>query len=208
MNKKRRIFPSFLKEGLGDVPKIPVLGIEGHSLKLLIIIKIEGDKQMKNFSTWILVMFMAMFWVLRIIVAFTYELGSDFGGMQPFNQTMEIILLFVVLVCMILVVKRKMVGALIYLLAYGMYFGPNLITGITTIATANADVSLSEVGLYMNTFVSLIGMVIPIAILFDLLLDKNRKANPKDKKTDWFYKNEQFDRKLDDRADKNNYRTM
>lgn len=163
---------------------------------------------MKNFSTWMLVMFMAMFWVLRIIIAFTYELGSDFGGMQPFNQTMEIILLFVVLVCMILIVKRKMAGALIYLLAYGMYFGPNLITGITTIATANADVSLSEVGLYMNTFVSLIGIVIPIAILFDLLLDKNRKANPKDKKTDWFYKNEQFDRKLDDRADKNNYRTM
>ena len=42
----------------------------------------------------------------------------------------------------------------------------------------------------------------------DLLLDKNRKENPKDKKTDWFYKNEEFDRKLDDRADKNNYRTM
>ena len=40
------------------------------------------------------------------------------------------------------------------------------------------------------------------------LLDKNRKLNPKDKKTDWFYQNEEFDRKLDDRADKNNYRTM
>ena len=38
--------------------------------------------------------------------------------------------------------------------------------------------------------------------------DKNRKAHPKDKKTDWFYKNEQYDRKLDERADKNNYRTM
>ena len=25
---------------------------------------------------------------------------------------------------------------------------------------------------------------------------------------DWFYKNEQYDRKLDDRADKNNYRTL
>ena len=34
------------------------------------------------------------------------------------------------------------------------------------------------------------------------------KNNPKDKKTDWFYDNEQFDRKLDERADKNNYRTM
>ena len=44
--------------------------------------------------------------------------------------------------------------------------------------------------------------------IFDLLLDKNRKAHPKDKKTDWFYKNEQYDRKLDDRADKNNYRTL
>lgn len=163
---------------------------------------------MKNFSTWMLVMFMAMFWVFRIIVAFTYELGSDFGGIEPFNQTMEIILLFVVLVCMILVVKRKIIGALIYLLAYGMYFGTNLITGISTIVTANADITLSEMGLYLNTFVSLIGIVIPVAVLLDLLLDKNRKANPKDKKTDWFFKNEQFDRKLDDRADKNNYRTM
>ena len=44
--------------------------------------------------------------------------------------------------------------------------------------------------------------------LFDLIIDKSRKANPKDKKTDWFYKNEQFDRKLDERADKNNYRTL
>jgi len=41
-----------------------------------------------------------------------------------------------------------------------------------------------------------------------LLLDKGRKANPKDKKTDWFYNNEQFDRKLDERSDKNNYRTL
>jgi len=51
---------------------------------------------MKNFSTLMLVMFMAMFWILRIVVAFAYELGMDFGGIQPFNQTMEIILLFVV----------------------------------------------------------------------------------------------------------------
>ena len=163
---------------------------------------------MKNFSTWMLVMFMVMFWIFRIIVAFTYELGIDFGGIEPFNQTMEIILLFVVLVCIILIAKRKMIGALIYLLAYGMYFGTNLITGITTLATATPDINVSNLGLYLNTFISLIGVAIPVVILFDLLLDKNRKANPKDNKTDWFYKNEQFDRKMDDRADKNNYRTM
>ena len=163
---------------------------------------------MKNFSTWMLVMFMAMFWVLRIIIAFTYEMGGSFGGIEPFNQTMEIILLFVVLACMLLVVKRKMIGALIYLLAYGMYFGTSLITGITTLITASSDITISNAGMYLNTFISLIGIAIPVAVLFDLLLDKNRKANPKDKKTDWFYKNEQFDRKMDERADKNNYRTL
>jgi hypothetical protein len=163
---------------------------------------------MKNFSTWMLVMFMVMFWILRIIIAFTYEMGGDFGGIQPFNQTMEILLLFVVLLCMILVVKRKMIGALLYLLAYGMYFGTSLVTGITTLVTADTEIEVANIGMYLNTFISLIGIAIPVAVLFDLLLDKNRKANPKDKKTDWFYKNEQFDREMDERADKNNYRTM
>lgn len=163
---------------------------------------------MKNFSTWLLIMFMAMFWAFRIVVAVTYELGTNFGGIEPFNQTMEIVLLFVVLVCMLLIIKRKIVGALIYLLAYGMYFGTTLMSGITTLITATSDMSISNVGMYLNTFIALIGIAIPIAILFDLLLDKNRKANPKDNKTDWFYNNEQFDRKLDDRADKNNYRTL
>ena len=67
---------------------------------------------------------------------------------------------------------------------------------------------MSSLTIYTNTFASLIGMIIPIAVLLDLLLDKNRKNNPKDKKTDWFYNNKDFDRKLDDRADKNNYRTL
>lgn len=161
---------------------------------------------MKNFSTIILVMFMAMFWAFRLIVAFMHEIGQDLGGIVPFNQQMEIILLFVVLLCIILVVKRKMVGALIYLVAYGMYFGTDLITGITSLMNQNGG--MIDITLYMNTFISLIGIALPIAILFDLLLDKNRKAHPKDKKTDWFYKNEAYDRKLDERADKNNYRTM
>ena len=159
---------------------------------------------MKNFSTWMLVMFMAMFWVFRVIVAVTYEMNIDFGGIQPINQTMEIILLFVVLICMLFIVKRKMIGALVYLLAYGMYFGTDLIIGLTNLFTSG-EVGL---GIYLNTFISLIGIIIPVAVLFDLLLDKGRKANPHDKKTDWFYANEKFDRDMDERADKNNYRTL
>ena len=61
---------------------------------------------------------------------------------------------------------------------------------------------------YTGMVISLIGLIIPVAVLLDLLADKNRKAHPKDKKTDWFYKNEAYDRKFDERADKNNYRTL
>ena len=161
---------------------------------------------MKNFSTILLVMFVAMFWVFRLIVAFMHEIGQDLGGIVPFNQQMEIILLFVVLLCMILIVKRKIVGALIYLVAYGLYFGTNLMSGITTLF--NQGDSIIDITLYTTMFISLLGVALPIAVLLDLLLDKNRKAHPKDKKTDWFYKNEKFDRQLDERADKNNYRTL
>lgn len=160
---------------------------------------------MKNFSTWMLVMFVIMFWGFRAIVTLMTQMGKDLGGMEPLNMQLEIILLFVVLVCIILIVKRKMVGALIYLLSYGMYFGVNLYNYVMTIMEQTENLPAT---IHMSAFVSLLGMILPLAILFDLLMDKNRKANPKDKKTDWFYKNEQYDRKLDERADKNNYRTL
>ena len=87
-----------------------------------------------------------------------------------------------------------------------MYFGTNVTSNIQTILdVANGTTDISQ---YLNLFMSVIGIILPIAVLLDLLWDRERKENPKDKKTDWFYKNEQFDRKLDDRADKNNYRTM
>ena len=160
---------------------------------------------MKNFSTWLLVMFAVMFWGFRVIVAVMAQLSQDFGGIVPLNLTLEIILLFVALVSFILIVKRKMLGALIYLLTYGIYFGTDLFNRLTIIIEATDEVAPENM---MNAVFAFIGIILPIAILLDLLADKNRKANPKDKKTDWFFKNEKFDRKLDERADKNNYRTL
>ena len=160
---------------------------------------------MKNFSTWLLACFMVMFWGFRALVALMAELHQDFGGIVPLNKTLEIILLFVVLVCIVLVVKRKMVGALIYLLSYGMYFGTDILKNISTVIEAEGQLPATT---FINLFVSFIGIILPIAVLLDMLVDRNRKNNPKDKKTDWFYKDEKFDRQLDDRADKNNYRTL
>ena len=91
---------------------------------------------MKKFSTWMLVMFMILFWILRIVIALSYELKWNFAGLVPLNQNMEVILLFVVLVCLILIIKRKVLGALLYLLAYGMYFGTNVVDNIQNIMGA------------------------------------------------------------------------
>ena len=159
---------------------------------------------MKKFSTWMLVMFMVLFWLLRVVIALAYELKWNFAGLVPLNQSMEIALLFVFLLCLILIVKRKMIGALLYLLTYGMYFGTNVTSNIQTILdVANGTTDISP---YLNLFMSVIGIILPIAVLLDLLWDRERKENPKDKKTDWFYKNQKFDRKMDERADKINYR--
>ena len=162
---------------------------------------------MKNFSTWMLVMFMVMFWILRIIVALAFELNWNFAGIEPVNGQVqyEVILLFVTLVCIILVIKRKMIGGLLYLLSYGIYFGIDIVDNLQNVFTALETV---DINLYINLFMSLLGIIIPVAVMFDLIMDKNRKLHPKDKKTDWFYANEKFDRQLDERADKNNYRTM
>lgn len=159
---------------------------------------------MKKFSTYLLVMFMIVFWILRIIITLSSQMGGDFLGVVPMNEAIEILILFATLICLVLVVKRKLVGAILYLVIHALYFGADVTTKLSVI-TNGGVLSVSQ-----NTelMFSIVGIILPIAVLIDLLLDKNRKINPSDKKTDWFYKNKEYDRKLDDRADKNNYRTM
>lgn len=160
---------------------------------------------MKNFSTWMLVIFMVMFWFFRTIVALASELNIEIGFV-PLNSQMEVILLFVTLLSIVLVTKRKLVGGLIYVISYGMYFGVDLANNVMKMLEQGK--TTLGITVYTSTFVSLLAMILAIAVLLDLLVDKSRKVNPIDKKTDWFYNNEQYDRKLDERADKNNYRTM
>ena len=50
---------------------------------------------MKSLASWLLVFFMAMFWVFRIIVTLSAQFGSDFGGFIVFNNTLEIAMLFI-----------------------------------------------------------------------------------------------------------------
>ena len=154
---------------------------------------------MKSLSSWLLVMFMGMFWIFRIIVAFQAQYGETFGGFIVLNSTVEIALLFVAILCMILVLRRNWIGGIIYLASYGYYFGGYIFSNITSEGEMSAAVM-------QNVFVSAIGVIIAFCVFFDLMVNKLRKRDPKDKKTDWFFQNKEYDRKLDERADKNQYR--
>lgn len=157
---------------------------------------------MKKLSTYLVTIFMIMFWMFRVVVALANSLGNDMG-FPVANMQVEIILLFVDIVLILLVIKRKLIGAIAFLLVNIWYFGPELINALTTLTTGTPDIyTMSAV------FESFVAIVLALAILFEMLFDKNRTNHPTDKKTDWFYKNEKFDRELDERADKNNYRTL
>ncbi|MCI8362452.1 MAG: hypothetical protein HFJ41_04915 [Clostridia bacterium] len=158
---------------------------------------------MKNLSSWLITIFVIFYWLFRVAVAITGSMGIDFI-ITPINTNIEIALLFVALICIPFIFKRKLLGAIVYLGAYGWYFGRGIIENVVKIIN-NETLSMQT---YTEMFFALIGVALPILVLFDILLDRTRTKNPTDKKTDWFYKNDQYDRKLDERADKNNYRTL
>lgn len=147
-------------------------------------------------------MFMGLFWVFRVAVAFQDQYGKDLGGFVAFNSTIEIILLFVVVLCIILFLKRVLLGGIILLIGYGYYFGSYILTtALPAIMEGGASMSIMQ-----NTFAAALGLILALFVFGDLLLARVKRKDPKDKKTDWFFQNEEYDRKLDDRADKNEYR--
>ena len=154
---------------------------------------------MRSMGSYLSLFFMILFWIFRIVVSFTNTLGIDIG-FAPLNINVEIILLFITLLCVVLVGKRKILGAIIYAISYGAYFGVDLFNTIMKIVNGG---SIAD---FTNAFSSFIAIAIALLVLIYCLLDKARTAHPVDKQTDWFYKNSDYDRKYDERADRNEYK--
>ena len=155
---------------------------------------------MTSLFSYLITMFAVMFWTFRVVVAVTYTASMDFGIM-PLDINMEIIVLFVTLFSLILIVKRNIIGALIYFIAYGLYFGTDLYNGVINIM--NGQTGVMD---YTSLFLSFIGVLIPVLTVFDIFFNKERKGSTKNKKTDWFYTNKEYERKFDERADRNQYK--
>lgn len=144
-------------------------------------------------------LFAVIFWVVRVAAAFAASMSFEFI-IQPLNLPVEIILSFVTFACLIMIFKRRLLGALIYLFTYLGYFGVylyNLLINVEEIVVLD----------YTNILISIIGILLPLIILIDVGMSQSaKKTTSTTKKTDWFFQNEQFDREYDERADRNQYK--
>ena len=59
-----------------------------------------------------------------------------------------------------------------------------------------------------NAIICLLGIFLALFIVLDLAIQRIKTRHFTDNKTDWYFNNEKYDRKLDERADKNQYRTL
>ena len=154
---------------------------------------------MKSVANALITVFMCMFWAFRVVITYMAGVGKEFI-IKPIDNTVEIVLLFVTLICIVLVIKRQLIGGIIYLLTNLGYYGVNLYKSIEPVIKGE-QFAVSNA---FTAFISFVAVILSIVVVMDLLSDKTKK--PADTETDWFFNNKDLDRKTDSREDKNNYR--
>ena len=137
-----------------------------------------------------------LFWMLRIAVCFCASMEMEFP-VEPMNLYLELVVLFISIPCFALILKRNVIGAFIYFLTFTFYFGNDLYNN--TIG--------GQMAAPLTVLMDFLGVFLPLLSLIDIGVNKDRFGKAEDRKTVWFYGNKDFDRELDERADKNNYRT-
>jgi hypothetical protein len=155
---------------------------------------------MTSIFSYLLTFFGIAFWFFRAIATLLYQLDYSFFA-TPLNVNVEIAILFATLPCLVLVVKRNIVGAACYLGIYAAYFGTALYEAIVEMQVTGITVVNSS-----NLLCICLGVIIPMLTFLDILFNKHRTLGNGKKREDWFYGNEQYDRKFDERADRNQYK--
>ena len=156
---------------------------------------------MRTMANYLIIMLTVILFIFKLIVVITATMGIEFM-VQPINVNYEMALLFIMIISIILMSKNKLSGAVILLIASVAYYGPTLLGQIIGLS---AGVNINSA---LETVVSLAGVIIPTFAFFIIAFAKEQEKRPVDKKTDFFYKTDRYDRNYDDRADKNNYRIM
>lgn len=146
-----------------------------------------------------LLLFLAIiYWVFRVIVCLMATMQLEFFTV-PYNTTFEIIMLFAMVACIVLIVKRNIVGPTIYLGLAFAYFGSSIYEKIM------AGAGMSILG-SSEVLLEVCGILIPLFMFFDILFNKNKMNFAEARKTEWYFGTDKYDRQYDERADRNQYK--
>ena len=157
---------------------------------------------MTSLFSYLITIFGIMFWIFRVIVTYFSTTGEAFVC-QPMNETFEMIVLFATIPIMVLVLKRSTVGAIFYLGLYAIYFGTSIYNTVNNFTIGESGIGIVSGA---NLVASIAGVVIPFLTFLDIVLNRHRLSIGKDKDSAWYYKNEKYDRQMDERADRNQYK--
>lgn len=157
---------------------------------------------MKSLTSWLLLFFTGMFWIFRLIVTIYTQNGDDFMGITTLDFNVEVFLLFITLICIVLIPKRSLVSASIYMASYVLYFGQHL---FYIFLENNGVFSINS---YVNILVDILAILLAFLLFIDTVLGKNKNSDKKSTKTDWYFKEEKYDKEIDERVDKNHYKFL
>lgn len=156
---------------------------------------------MKSLFSYLIVILAIIYWGFRVVVSLLYSMGQEFIC-QPLNPTIEIAILFLTIPSIIFIFRRNVVAATLYFGMYAAYFGTILYNSFGNVSAEAENLVLTDA---TSIMISALGVVIPFLVFADIILQKSR-FHSADRDTDWYYENEKYDRKFDERADRNQYK--
>ena len=152
-----------------------------------------------EFISYLFSMFAVMFWLFRLVITFAPNINWNLPFISE-NPMIEIILLFVSVLGLIGIFKRKLFLTSIYLAGFFAYYGYEIYNIFITASGNIEGLALQNLGIYI------LGLIIAFANFFDVLFNKERKGSTKNLNIDWYYDEGKYERDIDSRKDKNRYR--
>lgn len=156
---------------------------------------------MKSLFSYFIVILAVIYWGFRVIVSLMYSMAVDFIC-QPANSTIEIVILFLTIPSIIFIIRRNIVAATLYFGMYAAYFGTILVNSLTNVSAETESLVFTDA---ISIIISALGVLIPFLVFADVAIQKSR-FHASDRNTDWYYENQKYDRQLDERADRNQYK--
>ena len=156
---------------------------------------------MKSLFSYLIVFVAVLYWVFRVVVSLFYSMQMEFICV-PLNATIEIAILFLTIPSIIFIIRRNIIAATLYFGMYAAYFGTILYQDLTMVSAETESLAMTDP---ITILISALGVIIPFLVFADVAIQKSRFHAP-DRDTDWYYENEKYDRKFDERADRNQYK--